>query len=128
MHGKEDFMSPLIYAGLPKFKRISFILGFKETHKNIDAITSHICQALGLNQELLKSPLRKREYTVGRMIAIGISVHTLDLKLVQIGKFFNRDHSTIIYNRDLFNDLLSINDKELIEKLKICGYENLIQG
>lgn len=105
---------PYIYAGLTDKKQLMSRMGrHTDDVQTIINITSAI---LGIELDQLYSPNRKREVSEARCIAIGLifSVNeTVTLK--QIGKIFNRDHSTIIYNRDLFNDLMGI-DKGFTEK------------
>lgn len=120
-------MTPYIFAGLPDFKKQSYRIGLPEKISGIDSLVHHVFAKLGLDVKTGLSPSRKKEYVTARMISIGILVKTdRSLTLKQIGSFFNRDHSTVVYNRDLFENLLSVNDKFLIDQLKICGFENLI--
>lgn len=61
---------------------------------------------------------RKREYVTARIIAIYMVRKNTTLTLKEIGILFNRDHSTIIYNLEQYNDLYKTKDKYFMDCLK----------
>jgi chromosomal replication initiator protein len=68
----------------------------------------------------LKSNTRKRRIALPRMIAMYFMYGRTSMTLLQIGKMFNRDHSTVIHSRTLINDLLKVDlvFKNEIEEIK----------
>lgn len=116
-------MTPYIFAGLPDWKRRSFRVKNK---KDIESILHDICKSLRISEEIVISKLRTREYAEARMIISGVIMKTQKVTLKNVGEMLKRDHSSVVHYRNTFNNLLKVNDKSLIEKLKICGFENLI--
>jgi len=104
-----------IYAGLPVRDRMLFRNNIKSDDPK--EILIHTCNMLDLNIEDVLSKKRNKEFVTARMIAIGLTCKAEIHTLKQIGKFYKRDHSTIIYNRDTFNDLVAINDRYFNNKL-----------
>jgi len=114
-------MTTEIFIGLPERLQNAASIGISlETNskeKNLDTILNLICNGLNLKNKDVRSRSRKRELVTARMIAIGISYRVTDNKLKEIGSYFDRDHSTVIYNRDLFNDLVKIKDPLIMKTL-----------
>ena len=82
--------------------------------------------ALEVTKEQLISPTRKRPIVIARQIAIGlIRKYNPEATLMNIGKLFNRDHSTIIYAQRTFDDLNG-RDKQftqdVLKVLKLTNY------
>jgi chromosomal replication initiation ATPase DnaA len=95
---------PHIYIGLTDDKKIMARLN--RSVSNERAILSAVCITLKINEHNVLSMSRKRQHAEARCISIGLILQVnKSITLVQIGKLFNRDHSTVIYNRNLFNDL-----------------------
>lgn len=106
---------PYIYSGLPSRQQILTRLGRKTD--DIETIIEAICSVLNVGREELVSRKRTRRLAEARCIAIGLilSVNP-NVTLVSLGKLLGgRDHSTIIYNRDLYGDLYK-SDKIFTEK------------
>ncbi|WP_285011286.1 helix-turn-helix domain-containing protein [Pedobacter faecalis] len=95
---------PQLYAGLPEQKQVMSRLNMRENDPV--RIIEIVCEVLKLDRERLLSPLRSREYSEPRFIAIGMIIKTNPkMPLKAIGRLFNRDHSTVIYARETFYDL-----------------------
>jgi hypothetical protein len=63
---------------------------------DLDKIISFICQAYGFGFDELCSKSRKRDRVVARNTAFYLARKHTDLSLVDIGRRFNRKHSTVI--------------------------------
>lgn len=64
------------------------------------------CWAFGITKEELLSKSHKRDFVRARYICMFIVRQRTDLGLIQIGKFFNRDHTSILHGiRRIENDL-----------------------
>lgn len=91
---------------------------------NIEDIQSIVAQEYSITVDEIKSKQRSERLSFPRQIAIYIACEITDLSLPDIGKFFNKDHSTVIHARDKIKQLLNsdpffseqIND--LINKIK----------
>lgn len=108
-------MTVEIYAGLDARDRMLFKAGI--TTDNPQEIIVHTCNMLNLDYADVLSRKRDKALVTARMIAIGLTCKCNLYTLKEIGKVFNRDHSTIIYNRDTFNDLVEIKDRYFLGKL-----------
>lgn len=117
MEGIMTKVSPLLYIGLPDKKQFMVRSGRKETDPEV--IIEAICACLKISRIDMMSKSRKGELTEARCIAIGLILeanpkHTLK----SLGEMFGgRDHSTVIYNRDTFNNLYE-RDKPFTKKVK----------
>ncbi len=63
---------------------------------DLDKIISFICQAYGFGFDDLRSKSRKRDRVLARNTAFYLARKHTDLSLVDIGRRFNRKHSTVI--------------------------------
>lgn len=63
---------------------------------DLDKIISFICQAYGFGFDELRSKSRKRDRVIARNTAFYLARKHTDLSLVDIGRRFNRKHSTVI--------------------------------
>jgi len=63
---------------------------------DFDKIISFICQAYGFGFDELRSKSRKRDRVVARNTAFYLARKHTELSLVDIGRRFNRKHSTVI--------------------------------
>jgi chromosomal replication initiator protein len=108
-------INPYIYLGLPEHKQRLAKLNRKEYDP--ERIIEIVCEVLKVDKQQFLSPLRKREVSEARSIAIGIILQScVKLTLKSIGAMLNRDHSTIIYARDTFNVLYK-SDKSFTNKV-----------
>lgn len=85
-------------------------------YNSADKILDAVCMALSVDVEVVLSQSRKKYVSQARFIAIGLSLRlNCKITLKGLGRLLRRDHSTIIYGRQLFNDLYTY-DKEFKEK------------
>ena len=103
---------------------ISELLGGAEpTSVTVEKIFSSIFQKYGVKKEELISTKRTKEIAFARHITIYIIREVTEMSLPNIGKIFNRDHSTVISSietieRRLFNDaMLDYEIKEIIKEV-----------
>lgn len=84
-------------------------------------VLNETAYTLGKNED------RVRDNVIKRQAAIAVMYVFSDLSLSEIGKKFNRDHSTVIYSIKKVNDAFYINDTLLTEQVKglfkICWKE-----
>ncbi len=81
-------VSPYVYPGVPDNGLYSM---YDPVHR--------ICLELGLNTNDIKSPSRKIDVVKWRS-AMCVALHIFGWKVVELGRFTNRDHSSIThYNR-----------------------------
>lgn len=117
-------MTPYIYAGLSEKDQFFSKNKIKIVDKH--EIIQAVCNALEVTKDDLIGITRKRPVVIARQIAIGlIRKYNPEAKLVNIGKLFNRDHSTIIYSQRTFDDLNGIDKQftqDVLKVLKLTNY------
>ena len=109
-------MTPYIFVGIPELPQHQFRLGATITAPN--DIIDCACHVLNVNRTDVLSKSRKRELVECRQIAIGLIRINSQSTLKNIGKMFNRDHSTIIYACENFKDLYGV-DKQFTKKVNL---------
>jgi chromosomal replication initiation ATPase DnaA len=98
-------MDQYIFTGLPETKKHSFRFQIKEGGP--DEIIEAVSQGLRVSKDTLLGPSRKREVSEARFICFGmILLANPNMTLKELGKLFSRDHSTIIYGREVYNTLV----------------------
>lgn len=87
---------------------------------NVPMIFTAIHHALGVSEEDLKRPCKKRKYADARFIAcFYIKQHT-NLSLAAIGQQLGgRDHSTVHYGIDSYLNLTNTKNRAFMAKLKL---------
>lgn len=102
-------VAPNLYPGLPK-KEQSVIRSYTELGKHLHII-SVVAKTLFVDPVQMTSPSRKKEVSEARIIAIRMLLNLPnEPTLKQIGQLLGgRDHSTISYGRDLYDDLYGTN-------------------
>lgn len=106
---------PYIYSGLPDRQRLMSRLGRRTD--DVEIIIGACCETLEVSRDEIASKNRTRRVAEARCIAIGLILSVRnDITLNEVGRIFGgRDHSTIIYNRKLYDDLYG-NDRSFTEK------------
>lgn len=87
-------MTPLIYAGLPKYSQIQY-RGCMHGDMS-DMIIEEVSNYFEIDKSLLMLPTRVREIGFPRMVCIYLMKQKTQLTWKQISAKFNRDHSTAI--------------------------------
>lgn len=75
-----------------------------KTHLTLAEIIEVVSSYYGLEPEQLKGPRRTQEIAGPRQIAMYLAREETDASLPQIGKAFNRDHSTVLYGYEKISD------------------------
>lgn len=97
-------MHPMIFAGIIQEQQAEVAANFKRLSYN--QISSAIFKVTGVTFEDIKSPIRKREIVNSRYIFVALMLKKGTLmSLKKLGSLINRDHSTMIYSRDTYEDL-----------------------
>ena len=99
----------------------------EENSITVDSIKEVVAEKYGLNLKDFKSPRRGDAIAYPRQIAMYLVCNLTDLSLPEVGKEFNKDHSTVIYARTkiekeihkdpFFSELVN----QLIKKIKTVG-------
>lgn len=92
--------------------------------KNVGSLILSVSKALSLPKDEVVGLSRKRKFIDARIISVGLILTAYpNMKLKDIGTYFNRHHSTIMSARDNFNGLLGNSDfrKKLAEVIKFIN-------
>jgi chromosomal replication initiation ATPase DnaA len=112
-------IDPLKFLGLDDFTQKCATIGIEVNSETKIVMT--ICKYFKVDYNEVLSNNNRREISMARMFSIGIISKVSKMKVVQIGKMFNKHHSTIIYNRDLFFDLIYIKDVQTLMHIEKIG-------
>lgn len=102
----------LVYPGLPNNHKKIFQLAVKEEfdldpNHRIGVAIAKVCRHFDISSNTLKSKSRKKELVWARCILIHFLRQNTAFSLQKIGKLVgNRDHSTVIYQLEQYDDLL----------------------
>lgn len=88
---------------MPGLSNLSLVKG---DYKKMEAITQIVCKHFALSIDDVRSKNRGRPYVDARSIAMYFTFKKTQMYLTAIGKYFNRDHSTIIYARSKVENLM----------------------
>lgn len=125
---KEHLVHPLTYIGLTDLGKKIYFNNMSITHRtSVDGILKIVSSCFDIPVEILLSPNRSRHVVQARLIAImDIRANYPAMTLVDLGKIFGRDHSTIIYSINAFQDLSKYDKpfKALLAKYKVYTYAN----
>ena len=127
-------MTPYIAVGLanPIMKRFNRVREeaikrerqeLMHTSETVQKIIALVCFDFNVTLEQLLSKCRKREYVLARMFCMKLIRDITGLSLVETGKVFNRDHSSVIYNINTLKDLI---ETDYIIADKYNGIEKLL--
>ncbi len=97
----------------------SKILGLdeKKIEINSDLIIEKCAKYFGIKKEDIKSTSRAKEITNARRFAMYLTKELTDKSLNEIGKIFDKNHTTVMYSVDKIKDSLAT-DKNLQKTLK----------
>jgi chromosomal replication initiator protein len=116
-------VSSYIYTGLNEQDRFRAV--FKIRTKNEFEVIDAVCKALNVSKSDLLGKCRVRDLAIARQIAMYLIRKYHGLTLKNIGKLFNKDHSTVIYSCEMVEELNGI-DKVFTDKinkvLKLTNY------
>ena len=85
----------------------------KYIDKEVRDILAKVEYATGVSYSVMASKSRERNYVIARQYAIYQvyrQLHSLGYTLMEIGKLFNRDHSTVLYSVKQIKEGIKYND------------------
>lgn len=95
---------PELYVGLRTEDRAKFQQEYHRTY--IYIVLNTVCSIYNVSSEDVLGKSRERSFTYPRFMAIKILTDSKLYTLKELGLIFsNRDHSTIIHNRNVFDDI-----------------------
>lgn len=107
-------------GGIDKYKQVikSLENKIKDLQKYIDGTEVEkririVCEATGIPQKDVFSKSRKAEIVEARHLLCYLL--NKDLTTMDVGKVMGLDHSTVVHAVKKIKDLLSINDKRIVE-------------
>lgn len=77
--------------------------------RTIEEIVAAAAYKFNITIEQLQSPSRKRDLSEVRMMVFKLAYQFSGKPFIKIGKYFNRDHSTVIYGCKTCDDLTDTN-------------------
>ena len=83
-----------------------------------DLIVRYVCRYYGVEESQLKSRSRSRNVSEPRQVAIYLVRQMTKLSLEDIGKFFDRDHSTVKYALSAIQGAISLSCSDMGDKLQ----------
>lgn len=83
-------------------------------------ITRACCEAMGVDYEKVFTRTRKSEFVITRQIAMLIIRQQLRASLTATGRFFFRDHCTVLWAEKSINNQLDAHDSLIIESYNAC--------
>lgn len=75
----------------------SFVLKFGRRQNDIDGILEKACAMFGVTLGDLKGRCRKRNMVHARVYAVAMFREQMDLPFAEIGRYINRDHSSVMH-------------------------------
>lgn len=96
--------SPYVFPGISVLDQHK--IRSKETDYIVHEIMAKVSYELQITSSDMKGKCRKRETVEARQIAISFIFENTDLSLQKIGNIFGgRNHATVIYSKNTFDDL-----------------------
>lgn len=80
-------------------------------NKELLEILQKVCDASGIMPHDILSKTRKREVVIARQLFCYLTMTYYNYTLVQVGRFLNRDHSTVIHSVNAYTDYLQMKYK-----------------
>lgn len=113
-------MDPMIYCGLKRDIRYSFLNGYTDESK--EKIIQVVAGYFNLMKSDLQSKTRRHDISWPRQIAMYFIRKKTGICLAEIGRIFRKDHSTVIYAINQVGNMRDTNKKiryelENLEKL-----------
>lgn len=113
----QNHISPYVYPGLKEdYRRKAIMIHTHLLSGKMAYIAAMVSEELCVPLLDMQSISRKKELVNARQIAMYLMKQRRAGSLVSIGRYFNRDHSTVIYAVQTVNDLM---DTEKAYKKKV---------
>jgi len=81
-------------------------------NKELTEILQKVCDASGIMPHDIIAITRKREIVIARQLFCYITIKYFNYTLVQVGRFLNRHHSTVIHSVNAYTDYLQMKYKK----------------
>jgi chromosomal replication initiator protein len=121
-------ISPEVFIGLPDTRKREVLFPIRDL--DFDTIIDRVAEIHNMDRSTILSKTAKRHIALPRMIAVYLTLKTGKYTLKAIGARLKKDHSSIIYNRDVINDLMSIDPKFRSEvnaiEYSVCNPKNIV--
>lgn len=88
--------------------------------RDFKRITKACCEAMGVDYEKVFTRTRHTEYVLTRQIAALIMRQNMRSTLQSIGRFFSRDHCTILHGIEKINNGLDVHDLFIMRCYNTC--------
>lgn len=117
LHGKAVVDMATTEEMLAKSHELDISVGRIVTN---DKIIDAVCRKTGITREELMGKKRNKEFAEARQICIYLMWKNLNIPLSNIGKIFNRDHTTAIHSRDKISEMIKTdkNMKDLVNEIE----------
>lgn len=94
-----------------------------QTENDFKRITRACCEAMGVEYEKVFTRTRYTEYVLARQISSMIIRQQIRASLQSIGKFFYRDHCTVLHGIQKINNGLDVHDLFIMRCYNACMKE-----
>lgn len=112
MGGNNKIMiSPYVLPGIPKYQ--------KSSATTIELIINEVCNGYNISPELIKKPSRKNEFVKCRAACYWFLRKYTILSLVAVGRQFNRDHTSVMWSLQNYENNFERRDRESMEIVRI---------
>lgn len=95
-----------------------------ELDNKIDNFMQCFYKATGTNDYMIKGKSRKQEYVIHRHLAMYLTFNQFDVSYANVGKYFNKDHATVIHAVKMVKNALEVDKKYPEYFAKVVTYMN----
>ena len=93
----------------------------KYSPENIEKLKSAVCRAYNISTMELMRKGRYQDVVRPRQMFYYMAVERYGMRVIDAGRVFNHDHTTAIHSRNKVSDLLSIEDPETLDKIRLIN-------
>jgi chromosomal replication initiator protein len=119
----------------PKFMKMVFCTpcdshGLRvETFKNagMKEVVEAACVYLGIKPVVMFGKGRNRPHVEKRYMVMSYLSHSMNIRLTEIGRFFDKDHTTVIHGKKLVANLCATDPRFNDQYIALTKYLNTIQ-
>ncbi len=108
-------VNPMVFVGLPNKEQALIKFGVKVKAYTSEFILATVCIACDVTIQAVCGSRRQRELVEARVIYVYLLRNILKFNYSHIGRLLKKDHSSIIYYINVFDELIDYN-KEFQEK------------
>lgn len=103
------FVNYMAIPGIPKTTNRDRSKLFRVFDPEI--VIKSTCEQFNIELVKLQSKSRQRKVVFPRQVIMYFLTEYTDMTYLEIGKIFNRDHTTVIHSKDTIKDLMTTDDK-----------------